>query len=96
MIPDKLPERRYNTAPATTLRVQRSGNILILQRYLLTYCELMTLMYISHGMTTRDIATTLGLSTETIDTHRRNIIRKLRAHNIVQAVAFCIRNRIIE
>ena len=73
-----------------------SGYIRMLQRYQLSKRELQTLKFLSHGLTSYDIATVLNLSPETIDSHRKNIIRKLNASNIVQAVADGLRNKIIE
>jgi DNA-binding CsgD family transcriptional regulator len=73
-----------------------TGYIRMLQRYQLSKRELQTLKFLSHGLTSYDIATVLNLSPETIDSHRKNIIRKLNASNIVQAVADGLRNKIIE
>jgi DNA-binding CsgD family transcriptional regulator len=54
------------------------------------------LKFLSHGLTSTDIATILCLSPETIDSHRKNILKKLNANNIVQAVADGLRNKMIE
>ena len=58
--------------------------------------ELETLNFVSYGLTSPEIAEQLNLSRETIETHRKNIIRKLKASNIVEAVAYSIRHKIIE
>ena len=73
-----------------------TGYIRMLQRFQLSKRELQTLKFLSHGLTSYDIATMLNLSPETIDSHRKNIMRKLNASNIVQAVADGLRNKIIE
>ncbi len=45
--------------------------------------------------TNREIATALGLSIKTIDTHRRNILRKLGLRGNVALVRFMIRNGLV-
>jgi|GEM_PF-4399404 len=68
----------------------------LLQRMQLSSRELETLRYLSNGLTSNDIAVLLNLSTETVDTHRKNILRKLNANNIAQAVAYGLRYKMIE
>jgi len=45
------------------------------------------LALISRGLTSREIGQMLYLSTETINTHRRNILRKTGAKNILSVLA---------
>ena len=44
------------------------------------------------GQTCSKIAEMLSLSVHTVDTHRRNLIRKLRLHNTKELAAFAINN----
>jgi DNA-binding CsgD family transcriptional regulator len=44
----------------------------------------------AHGYTGEAIASRLGLSVETVRTHVRNAIRKLRARNRVHAIAIAL------
>jgi DNA-binding NarL/FixJ family response regulator len=50
--------------------------------------EIMHLM--AEGMTAERIGTRLGVSVETVRTHVRNVIRKLRARNRVHAIAIAL------
>lgn len=46
---------------------------------------------LASGYTCREIATSLGLSTKTVDTHRANALRKLQCGNAVQLCLCFIR-----
>lgn len=48
------------------------------------------------GATNKEVATKLGLSVKTIETHRKNIMAKLGLQYFSQMVAYAIRNKIIE
>jgi DNA-binding CsgD family transcriptional regulator len=50
--------------------------------------EIMHLM--AEGMTAEQIANQLSVSIETVRTHVRNVIRKLRARNRVHAIALAL------
>lgn len=67
----------------------------LLRRMRLTERECETLKYIAAGHTSEDIALNLYLSKDTVDTHRKNIIRKLGVTNVTAAVAFALRNGLI-
>ena len=51
---------------------------------------------IAEGQNNREIASSLGISVKTVDTHRENVMRKLEIHNIPTLVRYAIRNNIIE
>jgi DNA-binding CsgD family transcriptional regulator len=61
----------------------------------LTVREVETLHYVSLGLTSHEIGQTMSLSRETVETHRKKIMRKLNATNIVHAVAEGLRHKII-
>ena len=50
---------------------------------------------ISKGYSTKEIASTLNLSPHTINTHKRNILKKSNCKNTAQLVAKCIREGVI-
>jgi DNA-binding NarL/FixJ family response regulator len=64
------------------------------QRPPLSPRELEVLQLIVNGQSNREIALQLGLSTNTIDTHRANLMRSLRVDNTAELVAYAIRNRL--
>jgi two-component system NarL family response regulator len=49
------------------------------------------LQMIAEGATSPGIARRLGLSTSTVETHRRNLMRKLRLHGVAQLTRYAIR-----
>ncbi|MBW2569728.1 MAG: response regulator transcription factor [Deltaproteobacteria bacterium] len=61
----------------------------------LTDREREVLQLIAEGKTGKDIAEMLFVSPATIDTHRRNIMRKLSIHTIAGLVKYAIQNKII-
>lgn len=63
---------------------------------LLSYREMQTLLCISEGFTSAEIARQLGLRPATIDTYRKSIIRKLNVKNLAQAITYSFRNNIIQ
>jgi DNA-binding NarL/FixJ family response regulator len=62
----------------------------------LTSREREALQLLSEGKTSKEVASALSLSVKTIDTHRANIMRKLKFHNVADLVRYAIRNLIIE
>lgn len=59
-----------------------------LKKYQLTRREVEIIRFISHGLSTKEIAEKLFLSELTISTHRKNIFRKLDTKNIAALVHF--------
>lgn len=54
------------------------------------------LICIVHGMTNKEIAAKLFLSTHTVNTHRRNIISKLQIHSPAGLTIYAIVNKLVE
>jgi two-component system response regulator NreC len=52
----------------------------------LTKTEKLILQYISTGLTSQQIAGRLFVAKSTIDTHRKNMLRKLGVNNSIQMV----------
>jgi DNA-binding NarL/FixJ family response regulator len=50
---------------------------------------------VSEGKTTKEIAQVLGVTVKTADTHRSNVMLKLRLHSSVELVMYAIRNEIV-
>lgn len=51
---------------------------------------------VAEGKTNRVVASTLSISEKTAETHRANIMRKLKLHSVTDLVRYALRNRIIE
>jgi len=56
----------------------------------LSHAEIEVLRHVFGGKTTKEMARTLNRSTRTIDAHRRSIMRKFGAKNIVQLIQSAI------
>jgi len=61
----------------------------------LTAREREVLQCIAEGLATRDIATRLGISARTVETHRANLMRKLMVHSVAQLVRIAIREGLV-
>lgn len=48
------------------------------------------------GDKSREIATALGLSIKTVDTHRTNLLKKLKLKNNVELLRFMIRDDLVK
>ncbi len=61
----------------------------------LTGRQLEILRLIVRGKSTREIASGLGLSVKTVETHRSQIMKRLQIFDVAGLVLFCVRERII-
>jgi DNA-binding NarL/FixJ family response regulator len=62
----------------------------------LTAREREIVQLLSEGRSSKDVASFLGLSVKTAETHRANIMRKLGIHSVSELVRYAVRNQIIE
>ena len=51
---------------------------------------------VATGKSSKEIASSLGISIKTADTHRTNVMRKLDLHSVSELVRYAIRNQIVE
>ena len=49
----------------------------------------------SEGKTNKEVASRLGLSVHTVDTHRGNILQKLNLHSVPELILYAVRKKII-
>jgi len=84
------PDNNFSTNGEKT-----NGTIVPPKSTVLTTREREVLRFVADGHTAQEIATILFLSMDTVETHRRNIIRKLKGKNIVNAVVNAIRKGIL-
>lgn len=61
----------------------------------LTPRELEVVQLISSGFTDREIAKLLSISSMTVNTHRKNILRKLALKNTALLIRYAIENRLV-
>jgi two-component system, NarL family, response regulator NreC len=62
----------------------------------LTRRETETLRLIADGRSTKEIASQLGLSSKTIESHRTNLFRKLKLRSAVELVRYAIYHGLVE
>ena len=62
----------------------------------LTAREREIVQLLSEGKSSKEVATFLGISVKTAETHRANIMRKLEIHSVSELVRYAVRNQIIE
>jgi len=51
---------------------------------------------LAEGNSCKEVATILGISTKTAETHRSNLMRKLNCHSVAELVRYAIRNHLVE
>jgi DNA-binding NarL/FixJ family response regulator len=61
----------------------------------LTAREREVVQLLAEGKSNKEVATALGVSVRTAETHRTNIMRKLELHSISELVRYAIRNGIV-
>ena len=62
----------------------------------LTAREREIVQLIAEAKSTKEIAETLDVAFKTVDTHRTNLMHKLKIHSVSELVRYAIRNQIIE
>lgn len=62
----------------------------------LTAREREIVQLLAEGRTSKEAATSLGVSAKTVEAHRANIMNKLNIHSVTELVRYAIRNQIIE
>lgn len=58
--------------------------------------EIEIIKYIAEGLSNKQIADKLNLSTHTVNTHRKNIMNKLDVNNTAGIVMFAVKNQLLE
>jgi DNA-binding NarL/FixJ family response regulator len=94
--------KSFFTAQATDVienefnRGERVAKVPRLLRDRVTSREREILQLLAGGMSTKEVASSLGISVKTAATHRANMMRKLEIHNLCELVRYAVRNQIIE
>lgn len=76
---------RPSALPAVGIRTSR-----------LTSREREIVQLLSEGRSSKEVASSLGISVKTAETHRANVMRKLEIHSVTELVRYAVRNQIIE
>ena len=51
---------------------------------------------LAEGKSSKEVASVLGISIKTAETHRANIMRKLEMHSVSELVRYAVKNCMIE
>ena len=62
----------------------------------LTAREREVVQLLAEGRTNKEVATRLGISVKTAETHRANVMRKLNLHSVTELVRYAVRNRMVQ
>lgn len=73
-----------------------SGSVILVKDILLTSTEKEILKEIALGKTTKEIARERNLSFHTVNSHRKNIFRKLDVNNLHEATKYAMRAGIVD
>lgn len=84
-------ENYYSSEVSKRLIYQKSNN----NYDLLSFREKQIIQLFSSGLNALEIAQNLYLSKHTINTHRKNILKKLNLNSTTEMVLFCLKNGII-
>lgn len=74
----------------------KTENLTVSDEIVLTRREREVLRQIAKGLSHAEIAKKLYLSKRTVDTHRANIIKKLKATNVTELIKYAIQNGLID
>jgi DNA-binding NarL/FixJ family response regulator len=66
------------------------------RRALLTAREREVVRLLSRGQSNREVASALGLSVKTVESHRAKAMRKLELRSLVGLVRYAVRNRLVD
>lgn len=62
----------------------------------LTRRELQVLQHLALGKSNKEVASALGISVRTVETHRARIMEQLKVHSAAELVLYAVRNKIIQ
>lgn len=89
--------QRYISSDVSNLLLDNTVHVsLSLGDHLLTNTEKAILKEIAFGKTTKEIATERNISFHTVNSHRKNIFRKLEVNNVQEAIKYAVRAGIVD
>jgi DNA-binding NarL/FixJ family response regulator len=90
---ETIREKIYNTSTKEIIRINKFDSK---TKSILTPRELEVVSLISLEYSGREISNLLFISTNTVETHRKNIMRKLEIKNIIGLVKYALKNNLIK
>ena len=79
---------------ADSLRDQQTGSGKA-DKNALSHREVQVVTLLAEGKSAPEIAVELHIAPSTVDVHRRNLMRKLQVHNVVELTKYAIRNGLV-
>ena len=73
-----------------------SGEDGVLPNAALTPRESEVVKLLAEGKSNKEVASTLGVSTRTIESHRNHIMRKMNFANFTELIRFALRTHVVE
>ena len=92
----KTRTNKTNNPPNEIIKHVNEGDLIDTKMDELSNREIEILELVAQGNTSKEICDTLFISLNTVETHRKNIIEKLKAENIANAIAIAIRKGMIK
>jgi DNA-binding NarL/FixJ family response regulator len=89
-------QKPYFTSKVSTLVLKGYLNPATRESPVLTPREREIVQMVAEGKSTKEVAEKLRISVKTADTHRTNIMRKLKLHSVSELVRYAIRNKLVE
>ncbi len=86
----------FTSEAANTLRGSHSMPDSSAFKRRITSREREVVQLLAEGKSNNDVAASLGISVQTVETHRANAMRKLQLHSITELVRYAIKNKIME
>jgi DNA-binding NarL/FixJ family response regulator len=86
----------FNSRMAQALGSDLRGNHRNQEKDVLTRRERQVVQLLAEGKSTKEAAAILGLRVKTAETHRSNIMSKLRLHSVSELVLYAVRNNIVQ
>jgi DNA-binding NarL/FixJ family response regulator len=92
----------YFTAPASEVLIKGfcdqnpEANPAVSIPKILTSREREIVQLLAEGKSSKEVAGALGISVKTAETHRANILRKLKMHSVTELVRYAVKNHMIE
>lgn len=87
-------EKIFNTATKDNSKLNNKKNPIV--DSILTDRELEIIILIALEHSGKEISEKLFISTNTVETHRKNIMKKLKAKNTISLVKFALKNKLIK